>query len=118
MNLDVVRLRELQGEPEAALMAVQRRTTVPGGERYLSTFLREEGRLAALVGNNAAAIRAYAHYVGLRSDPEPGLRSEVDQILRSDDFPFDAVVIGNHGQFVRIGPFVRINQSVNFTRQE
>jgi hypothetical protein len=33
---------------------------------YLSTFLREEGRLAALTGDTAGAIRAYQHYLALR----------------------------------------------------
>ena len=45
---------------------------------YLSTYLREEGRLAALVGDTAGAIGAYQHYLALRSDPEPPLRAERD----------------------------------------
>jgi len=46
----------------------------------LSTQLREEGRLAALVGDTAAAVRAYRHYLALRNDPEPVLRPEVERI--------------------------------------
>ncbi len=48
--------------------------------RQLSTHLREEGRLAASLGDRAAAIRAYEHYLALRSDPEPVLRAQRDSI--------------------------------------
>jgi hypothetical protein len=47
---------------------------------YLSTFLREEGRLAALTGDTAGAIRAYEHFLMLRPDPEPEMRPESDQV--------------------------------------
>ncbi len=47
---------------------------------YLSTFLREEGRLAALTGDPIGAIRAYQHYLALRSDPEPSTKPEVDRV--------------------------------------
>lgn len=39
-----------------------------------------EGRLAALTGDRAGATRAYQHYLALRSDPEPVLRPEVEQV--------------------------------------
>jgi hypothetical protein len=42
--------------------------------------LREEGRLAALTRDRAGAIRAYRHYVALRSDPEPALRPAADTV--------------------------------------
>ena len=45
-----------------------------------STFLREEGRLAAKLGDREAAIRAYRHYLMLRSDPEPEIRPEVERV--------------------------------------
>jgi hypothetical protein len=47
---------------------------------YLSTFLREEGRLSELTGDNAGAIRAYRHYLALRSDAEPAVKPEVDAV--------------------------------------
>ena len=43
-------------------------------------MLREEGRLAAIVGEQDAAITAYRQYLALRSDPEPELVSEVAQV--------------------------------------
>jgi hypothetical protein len=78
-NLVVARLLESQGDKSRALTAVRRRDfgLVP---RYLATFLRDEGRLAALNGDTAGAIIAYRHYLGLRSNPEPTVRPEVEQV--------------------------------------
>lgn len=78
-NLILARLRESLGDPRGALSAVRRR--VYGlGPWFLSTYLHEEGRLAALTGDTAGAIRAYRHYLALRSDPEPPLRAERDSV--------------------------------------
>ena len=43
-------------------------------------YRREEGRLAAQLGDTAGAIRAYRHYLALRSDPEPRLRAQADTV--------------------------------------
>ena len=80
-NLVVARVAETEGDLALALKAVRRR----GGDFaefqwYLSTFLREEGRLAALTGDTAGAIRAYQHFLMLRSDPEPEMRRENEQV--------------------------------------
>ena len=81
-NLVVARVAEEQGDLPRALRAVRRRasgyTLLP--HWYLSSFLREEGRLAALTGDTAGAIRAYGHYLALRPDPEPELRPEVERV--------------------------------------
>jgi hypothetical protein len=79
-NLEVARLRERQGDPAAALNAVRRRSYAYHLTDYLATHLREEGRLATLTGDRAGAIRAYRHYLVLRSDPEPSLRPGVDSV--------------------------------------
>jgi len=42
----------------------------------LTPSLREEGRLAALAGDTAGAIRAYQHYLTLRDQPDPGPMGE------------------------------------------
>jgi hypothetical protein len=42
--------------------------------------LREKGRLAAITAGRAGAVRAYRHYLALRSDPEPALRPAVDTV--------------------------------------
>ncbi len=71
-NLALARLRERQGDLIGALAAVRRRQYHPrGGLPFLSTFLREEGRLSALTGDKEGAVRAYRHYLTLRSAPEP-----------------------------------------------
>ena len=49
---------------------------------FMTTFLREEGRLAALTGDTAGAMRAYRHYLGLRYDPEPRLVPQVEWVRR------------------------------------
>jgi TolB-like protein len=81
-NLVVARVAEEQGDLPRALRAVRRRasgyTLLP--HWYLSSFLREEGRLAALTGDTAGAVRAYRHYLALRPDPEPELRPEVERV--------------------------------------
>ncbi len=78
-NLAVARLLEAQGNVEEALAAVQRRRfdLVPV---FLSTYLREEGRLAALVGDTTSAIAAYRHFLTLQAHPEPARAAAVEQI--------------------------------------
>jgi hypothetical protein len=81
-NLDIARLAEEQGDLGLALRAVRRRDGgyLGGFPWYLSTFLHEEGRLAALTGDTAGAIRAYRHYLALRPNPEPQVKPEVEQV--------------------------------------
>ncbi|MEE8062237.1 MAG: serine/threonine-protein kinase [Gemmatimonadales bacterium] len=74
-------LHEKQGNYAAALAATRQRFNYWWfGVDYLSTYLREEGRLAAIVGDTAGAIRAYGHYLALRSKPAPIVQPEVDQV--------------------------------------
>jgi hypothetical protein len=81
-NLVIARLAEAQGDLALALRAVRRRGSgfVASFPCYLSTFLHEEGRLAALTGDTAGAIRAYQHYLALRPNPEPEVKPEVEQV--------------------------------------
>jgi serine/threonine-protein kinase len=79
-NLVLARLLETQGDLAGALTAVRRRPYIATLLIYLSSFLREEGRLAALTGDRAGAIRSYRHYLSLRSNPEPSLRHEVERV--------------------------------------
>ena len=80
-NLVLARLWEAQGDRPRALAALRRRGAYyMEAPLFMTTFLREEGRLAALNGDTAAAVRAYRHYLGLRYDPEPSLRSEVERV--------------------------------------
>ena len=68
-NLLLARLHEARGDRAGALAAVRRRGYSWLMTRYLSSSFREEGRLAALTGDRAGAIRAYQRYLVLRSDP-------------------------------------------------
>jgi hypothetical protein len=80
-NLVLARLREAGGDRAGALAALRRRPIYwTGGTRYLATFLQQEGRLAALTGDVDGARRAYAHYLALRSAPEPAIQAQVERV--------------------------------------
>ncbi len=82
-NVLLARLWERHGDLSRALRAARRRS---GGmmrrPNFQTTFLREEGRLAALTGDTAGAIRAYGNYLVFRYDPEPSVRPEVERVRR------------------------------------
>ena len=80
-NLVVARVAERQGDLTLALRAVRRRgSKLDDYPYYLSTFLYEEGRLAALTGDTIGALQAYRHYLALRVAPEPELQPEVERV--------------------------------------
>ena len=80
LNLSLARLFEAEGDRASALGAVRRGTARDIAPQIaLSTFLREEGRLAALSGERESAIQAYRRFLTLRPDPEPSLRLQVAQ---------------------------------------
>jgi len=78
-NLALARLLESQDNVAEALAAVRRRRfdLVPV---FLSTYLREEGRLAALTGDTTGAIAAYRHFLTLQAHPEPARAAAVERI--------------------------------------
>jgi serine/threonine protein kinase len=55
-----------------------------GPERFLQEIRiaarLQEGRLAALTGDRSGAVRAYRHYLALRSDSEPALRPAIEAV--------------------------------------
>jgi tetratricopeptide (TPR) repeat protein/TolB-like protein len=80
-NIVLARLFDALGDRDAALAALRRRNRIglmPAA--FLSTFLREEGRLAAATGDRDGAIRAYSHYLAIRPEPEPAVRPEVERV--------------------------------------
>jgi tetratricopeptide (TPR) repeat protein len=79
-NLIDARLHEQAGDPVAALAAVRRRVFGLYPFPLYVTYLREEGRLAALTGDRSGAVRAYRHYLNLRSEPEPRLQPQRDSV--------------------------------------
>ncbi len=83
INLTSAGLFARRGEFGRALDAIGRRPYASYlGNVGLSTFLREEGRIAAEVGDRERAIRAYNLYLNFRTDPEPELVPEVSQVRR------------------------------------
>jgi tetratricopeptide (TPR) repeat protein len=81
-NLQLARLQESRGNLTGALRALRRRAyyTDPEQLEFFSTALREEGRIAALAGDRTSAVRAYQHYLALRSEPEPSQKPEVERV--------------------------------------
>ena len=84
-NLTSARLHEVNGDPAAALAAVRRRPYFYESLAGLSTLLREEGRLAAQVGDSMGAINADEHYLALRSAADPALAGQVAQVRAALD---------------------------------
>jgi tetratricopeptide (TPR) repeat protein len=78
-NLIVARLHAARGEYAEALAALRRRDPSLFWP-IIVTYHREEGRIAALAGDTAGAIRAYERYLRIRDDVEPRLRPEVDRV--------------------------------------
>ena len=83
-NLALARLYEARGDAVSALRVVRRRPyDWDTGPLYLSTYLREEGRLAAMVGDRQAAIRAYEWYLALRANADESYRPQIDIVRRA-----------------------------------
>jgi tetratricopeptide (TPR) repeat protein len=78
----IARLYERLGEPRRALQAIRKRSYMSSWPRYLATALREEGRLAQLVGDHAGAQEAYERYLAFRTAPEVDIVPQVEQVRR------------------------------------
>jgi hypothetical protein len=79
--LVMARLRESHGDISGARAWVRRRPGAGSTQHVLlSTYLREEGRLAARAGDRDAAVRAWMHYLALRAEPEAGAAAEVERV--------------------------------------
>jgi serine/threonine protein kinase/tetratricopeptide (TPR) repeat protein len=78
-QLLLARAFDALGDPEAGLRTIRRRQ--PNNPAFfLASILAEEGRLATRVGDHEGAIRAYRHYLVLRTHPDPALVPEVERI--------------------------------------
>lgn len=77
--LALAEANERRGDAGLALATIRRRD-LDRWNRLITTWLREEGRLAAMAGDTAAAIRAYQSYLALRDMPEPFLAAEVNRV--------------------------------------
>ena len=79
-NIVAAQLWERAGDIPRALAAIRRRDFLMSIQSRLPLALAEEGRLAALAGDREGAIRAYRHYLALRSNPEPSMRAAVAHV--------------------------------------
>ena len=82
-NFTIARLREAQGDLAGALAAIRRRENYyyPAYLWTLPAFLRQEGRLAALAGDTVEALRAYDHYLTLRTNPDAPFQPQRDSVV-------------------------------------
>ena len=72
---------EAAGDNAKAREMIARRLVYIGGVEFAqSTRLREEGRLAALVGDRDGAIKAYRLFLHMRNAPEPSLKADADRV--------------------------------------
>lgn len=76
----VAQLHERHGDRDGALKILRSRPMHWVRVGVLTTFLKEEGRLAAQLGDREGAIRAYTHYLKLRSNPSPQFLAERDWV--------------------------------------
>ncbi|MGH6691484.1 MAG: hypothetical protein ACREF4_12500, partial [Gammaproteobacteria bacterium] len=82
-HLLVARLHDRLGNPRAALAAVRRRDELVGWPRYLAAAWRDEGRYAALAGVANEARPSLTRYLALRTNPDAGLRNQVEEVRRT-----------------------------------
>jgi tetratricopeptide (TPR) repeat protein len=101
-NIVLARLWHQRGDNFRALATVRRQVTGLGLQPINVTALRDEGRYAALAGDTAGAIRAYRHYLTLRSDPEPSILPAVEEVraelARVEGQPCEALMNPNQEQ--------------------
>lgn len=80
-NLTLMRLHEALGDPEAALAAAHRRAFTVGSSMFLAVQIREQGRLAELLGRREEAIDAYRTYLEFRADDaDPPVQEEMERV--------------------------------------
>jgi DNA-binding SARP family transcriptional activator/tetratricopeptide (TPR) repeat protein len=106
-NLLIARLRERRGDLAGARRALRRRVYHYGvglfARGYSSTSFREEGRLAALLGDRGDAIKAYRNYLGLRDAPEPSRTAEV-AFVRAEVARLQREVAAGHNEQIARKP--------------
>ena len=78
-NLILARVWERLGEPARALAAVRLRELHQMW--FWACIEREEGRLAALLGDTATAIRSYRRYLRFRRDADPIFIPQRDSVV-------------------------------------
>jgi len=78
-DLVLARLREAMGDLPGAAGTIGRvEVAIPGSRPYLSTYLREQGRIWLASGDTADAVRSLRRYVALRAHAGAQLGAERD----------------------------------------
>lgn len=80
----IARMWRAVGDDQRAAEAIRRRPYLAGWPRYLATTRREEGRLAAALGDRARAARSFREYLAWRTVPEPTLRPTVQSVRAAE----------------------------------
>ena len=81
LNLELSRMYEQRGDRSKALEVLRRRPYRSRDAReFLTTYLREEGRLAAAVGDREGAARALRRFLTIREGADPVLRPQLDSV--------------------------------------
>lgn len=78
-NRVVSRILEERGDIPGALRAARRQYDFGRTLPFLAPRLLDQARLAELMGDRNAAIRALRHYIILRSDPEPSRLPDLER---------------------------------------
>jgi hypothetical protein len=82
-TITAARLWEKLGEPAQALsMAGRYAVWSTEAMPYLGLQIREQGRIAARVGDRKRASRAYDHYLRMHENAEPSLKPQIDSVTR------------------------------------
>jgi tetratricopeptide (TPR) repeat protein len=84
INLALSRLLETLGDVDGAYAAARRVPVLPSGDRYGTTLLREQGRLAMRMDRVDLAERAYLQYLRFHSDPDPGPAADAVERVRQE----------------------------------
>ena len=79
-NLTAARTFEELGDQQRAFGATQRVLWNLNGDRYISTILKERGRLGAMIGERDAAVKAYETWLTLMGPAEASVADEVERV--------------------------------------
>lgn len=83
MHFALAELYERLGDREQALAILERETVFNVNLPQSAEYLRERGRLSALLGDTERAIREYRQYLLLRHNPEPELEQQVEAVRQA-----------------------------------
>ena len=81
-NIAAARMWERLGDREAAYRAISRQAFHPAYFHYSQAMMREQARLAALVGKRDDAVQLYQRYLQMQDAAHPSRKADLDQVRR------------------------------------